>query len=65
MTGVQTCALPIYKIKVMNTGEISGNAIIEENIPEGMKLANNDGTWEEKEGNLIKLIPEIGAGETK
>ena len=54
-----------YKIKVMNTGEISGNAIIEENIPEGMKLANNDGTWEEKEGKLIKVIPEIGAGETK
>ena len=54
-----------YKIKVMNTGEISGNAIIEENIPEGMKLANNDENWEEKEGKLIKVIPEIGAGETK
>ena len=54
-----------YKIKVMNTGEIAGTATIEENIPEGMKLANNDGTWEEKEGKLIKVIPEIGAGETK
>lgn len=54
-----------YKIKVMNTGEIAGTAVIEENIPEGMKLANNDGTWEEKEGKLIKVIPEIGAGETK
>ena len=40
-----------YKIKVSNTGEISGNATIEENIPEGMSLANNDGTWEEQEGN--------------
>ena len=49
----------------MNTGEIAGTAVIEENIPEGMKLANNDGTWEEKEGKLIKVIPEIGAGETK
>ena len=54
-----------YKIKVSNTGEISGNATIEENIPEGMSLANNDGTWEEQEGKLIKVIPEIGAGETK
>ena len=54
-----------YKIKVSNTGEVSGNATIEENIPEGMKLANNDGTWEEQEGKLIKVIPELGAGETK
>ena len=54
-----------YKIKVMNTGEVNGNATIEENIPEGMKLANNDGTWEEQEGKLIKVIPELGAGETK
>ena len=54
-----------YKIKVSNTGEVNGNATIEENIPEGMKLANNDGTWEEQEGKLIKVIPEIGAGETK
>ena len=54
-----------YKIKVSNTGEVSGNATIEENIPEGMSLANNDGTWEEQEGKLIKVIPEIGAGETK
>ena len=54
-----------YKIKVSNTGELSGNATIEENIPEGMRLANNDGTWEEQDGKLIKVIPEIGAGETK
>ena len=54
-----------YKIKVMNTGEVNGNATIEENIPEGMSLANNDGTWEEQEGKLIKIIPELGAGETK
>ena len=30
-----------------------------------MSLANNDGTWEEQEGKLIKVIPELGAGETK
>ena len=54
-----------YKIKVSNTGEVSGNATIEEKIPEGMSLANNDGTWEEQEGKLIKVIPELGAGETK
>ena len=54
-----------YKIKVSNTGEVSGNATIEENIPEGMSLANNDGTWEEQEGVLRKIIPEINPGETK
>ena len=54
-----------YKIKVMNTGEIVGTATIEENLPEGMKLVNNDGMWEEQDGKLIKVIPEIGAGETK
>ena len=54
-----------YKIKVRNTGEVSGTATIEKNIPEGMGLANNDENWEEKEGRLIKVIPEIGAGETK
>ena len=54
-----------YKIKVSNTGEVSGNATIEEKIPEGMSLANNDETWEEQEGKLIKVIPELGAGETK
>ena len=54
-----------YKIKVINSGEVKGNATIEENIPEGMSLANDDGTWEEQEGKLVKVIPEIGAGETK
>ena len=54
-----------YKIKVMNTGEVEGRAIIEDKIPEGMSLANNDGTWEEANGVLRKVIPEIGAGETK
>ncbi len=54
-----------YKIKVMNTGEVKGRAIIEDKLPEGMSLANNDGTWEEEDGSLTKVIPEIGAGETK
>ena len=30
-----------------------------------MSLANNDGTWEEQEGVLRKIIPEINPGETK
>ena len=30
-----------------------------------MSLANNDGTWEVNNGTLTKVIPEIGAGETK
>ncbi len=54
-----------YKIKVMNTGEVEGRAIIEDRLPEGMSLANNDGTWEVNNGTLTKVIPEIGAGETK
>ena len=62
-----------YKIKVMNTGEISGRAIVEDKLPEGMTLANNDGTWEVSSVNaaesgettIRKVIPEIGAGETK
>ena len=54
-----------YTIKVKNTGEVDGTATIREDIPEGMSLVSNDGTWEEKEGYLEKLIPEIKAGETK
>ena len=54
-----------YKIKVTNKSEITGKAIIEDKIPEGMELANNDGTWEENNGVLRKVITEIGAGETK
>ena len=62
-----------YKIKVMNTGEVEGRAIIEDKLPEGMTLANNDGTWEVSSVNaaesgettIRKVIPEIGAGETK
>ena len=60
-----------YKIKVMNTGEVEGRAIIEDKLPEGMTLANNDGTWEESTSGenfsttIRKVIPEMGAGETK
>ena len=54
-----------YKIKVTNKSEIAGKAIIEDKIPEGMELTNNDGTWEENNGVLRKAITEIGAGETK
>ena len=54
-----------YTIKVTNNGEVDGKAIIRENIPEGMSVVNNDGTWDEKDGYLEKVIPEIKAGETK
>ena len=54
-----------YKITVKNTGEVAGRATIEDKLPEGMSLANNDGTWEVNNGTLTKVIPEIGAGETK
>ena len=54
-----------YTIKVTNNSEVDGKAIIRENIPEGMSVVNNDGTWDEKDGYLEKVIPEIKAGETK
>ena len=54
-----------YTIKVTNNEEVDGKAIIRENIPEGMSVAENDGTWDEKDGYLEKVIPEIKAGETK
>ena len=54
-----------YTIKVKNTGEIDGTATIRENIPEGMSLVRNDGTWEEKDGYIEKVITDIKAGETK
>ena len=54
-----------YTIKVTNNEEVDGKAIIRENIPDGMSVAENDGTWEEKDGYLEKIIPELKAGETK
>ena len=54
-----------YTIKVTNNEEVDGKAIIRENIPEGMSVIDNDETWEEKDGYLSKVIPEIKAGETK
>ena len=54
-----------YTIKVTNNEEVDGKAIVRENIPDGMSVAENDGTWEEKDGYLEKIIPELKAGETK
>ena len=55
-----------YIVKVMNTGEVDGRAIVEDKIPDGMTLANNDGTWEDEgNGKLRIVIPDIKAGETK
>ena len=54
-----------YTIKVTNNEEVDGKAIIRENIPDGMSVIDNDETWEEKDGYLSKVIPEIKAGETK
>ena len=55
----------VYKIKVINSGEVEGAVTIEDKLPEGMTLANNDRTWEEQDGVLRKIIPEINPGETK
>ena len=54
-----------YTIKVTNNEEVDGKAIIRENIPDGMSVADNDGTWDEKNGYLEKVITDIKAGETK
>ena len=54
-----------YTIKVTNNSEVDGKAIIREDIPDGMSVINNDETWDEKDGYLEKVIPEIKAGETK
>ena len=55
----------VYRIRVINSGEVEGAVTIEDKLPEGMSLANNDGTWEEQDGVLRKIIPEIKPGETK
>ena len=55
----------VYRIRVINNGEVEGAVTIEDKLPEGMSLANNDGTWEEQDGVLRKIIPEINPGETK
>ena len=55
----------VYRIRVINSGEVEGAVTIEDKLPEGMSLANNDGTWEEQDGVLRKIIPEINPGETK
>ena len=55
----------MYKIRVINSGEVEGAVTIEDKIPEGMSVANNDGTWEEKDGVLRKIIEEINPGEIK
>ena len=55
----------VYRIRVINNGEVEGAVTIEDKLPEGMTLANNDRTWEEQDGVLRKIIPEINPGETK
>ena len=55
----------VYRIRVINSEEVEGAVTIEDKLPEGMSLANNDGTWEEQAGVLRKIIAEINPGETK
>ena len=55
----------VYRIRVINSGEVEGAVTIEDKLPEGMNLVNDDGTWEEQDGILRKIIPEINPGETK
>lgn len=56
----------IYKICVENTGEVITDAILEENIPDGMKYskeANNE--WIEQDNNVIINIKGIKPKEIK
>ena len=53
-----------YKIKVTNSGEIEGRATIEDKLPEGMSIANNDGTWEVN-GNTITKIKHNNKNNTR
>ena len=36
----------VYRIRVINSGEVEGAVTIEDKLPEGMNLVNNDGTWD-------------------
>ena len=55
-----------YKIKVTNTGNIAGKAVIEEKIPEGFELATESNpNWKETEDTYTLQTDEILPGETK
>ena len=55
----------VYVIKVTNDGEIDGKAIIEENIPEGMIMLEEDNKeWDIKENRATITTKEIKPGES-
>ena len=56
----------VYKIKVVNDGEIDGKAVIRENIPEGLRMEEGDNIgWEIKGEEATIETEEIKAGESK
>ncbi len=55
-----------YKIKVTNTEEVEGVAVIEEIIPEGFEFVENEKTiWKEKDRKYTLTTEVINPGETK
>ena len=55
----------VYTIKVTNDGEIEGNAVIEENIPEGMIMLEEDNKgWNIKEDKATITTNGIKPGES-
>ena len=55
-----------YKITVTNDSELTGNAVIVENIPSGMKMkAENNRGWVIKTTTATKETEEINPGEAK
>ncbi len=56
----------VYTIKVVNTGDITGKAIIRENIPNGMVMnRESNSEWTVKENDAILETDNINPGEAK
>ena len=55
-----------YKIKVTNTGEIKGTAVVEDKIPNYFKMAENNAyEWKENKNGNIQTLVELAPGESK
>ena len=54
-----------YKIRVINDGEIAGNAKVLENIPEGYEIATIPEYWTLREDGTLETQIQLNAGESK
>ena len=57
----------VYKIKVTNTEEVAGTAVLDEQIPEGFEidLTESEGNWQLVDGKYTLTTDEILPGESK